>query len=123
MSRQKVRELSCIGILATSGDENSPGYLWLVDATGAYRIRAHAMGGGTLGSAACNEVLRTSDFSQLSKEEGAKRLIQMLTTEQSLNLPAEARVEVATVGASPVRKVERRLASSLFGIIPSATQR
>lgn len=110
------RALSCAGLLVTSGrtiDEQC--CLWLVDATGAYRVRAHAVG---LGAKTVNERLRKIDFAALTCRQGALRLLDTIVEEPeekesseekettAWKLPVDARVEVAVVAACQ-RKMNR----------------
>lgn len=91
--------------------------MWLVDATGAYRVRAHAVG---LGAKTINERLRRIDFSSLTRNQGALRLLETIVEEQKeeeissrdkdqatpWKLPDNALAEVAVV-ASCERKMKR----------------
>lgn len=64
--------------MAVGGDDRSPGgYLWLIDATGAYRVRAHALG---LGSPTLNQALCSINFSNVTKEEAATLLLETIMT-------------------------------------------
>jgi 20S proteasome alpha/beta subunit len=112
----KVRALSCVGMLASCGEAKQPGYLWLVDATGVYRVRAHAVGGGPL-AATVNERLETMDVSSLNREEASQEIVEFLSNLKELS--AESRVEIATVGcdeSSGKRRMQRLFSSRLFGI-------
>ena len=115
--------MSCVSLLAFSGDKDSGssgGYLWLIDATGAYRVRAHAIGGGGLSptggqASIVNEQLSKLDFSALTKEQGIRELLKIIS-KNDVGLPAETRVEIATVHAKPRRTMKRLFSSSLFGV-------
>lgn len=115
------RSLSCVGILACSSDHSPGGYLWLIDATGAYRVQSHAVGGGSWSqdgnvASLVNEQLAAVDFTSLSKEQGVKELLEILAN-HTVGMSAAPRVEMATVGAKPRRGMERQFAtSSLFGV-------
>ena len=104
----RVRSLSCVGLLASCGAVGR-GYLWLVDGTGAYRTRAHAVGNG---SNLINRKLVSTDFSVMTKEEGAKRLLKFVAEEGLGNkasgwyMPGECRVEMLLVD-SVKRKAKR----------------
>ena len=110
------RALSCVALLASCGKNNCPGYLWLLDWTGAYQVKAQAVGGGS----ACgkvNQLLATIDFSVLTSAEGVKRLLEILADKDASELPSEARVEIATIGtSSSKRRLQRLFSSSLFGV-------
>jgi hypothetical protein len=112
------RALSCVGLLATGGrQEGDDCGLWLVDATGAYRVRAHAVG---LGAKTINERLRRIDFSSLTRNQGALRLLETIVEEpkeedasskedkdsKPWKLPDNALAEVAVV-APCERKMKR----------------
>ena len=80
-----VRPLSVVGLLASmslassSSDPTTNGtrecFLHLVDATGAYRVRAHAVG---FGAKTVNARLRAIRFDTMSADEGIDRLVQVL---------------------------------------------
>ena len=113
----KVRALSCVGLLALWGEAKQPGYLWLVDATGAFWVRAHAVGGGPL-VGTVNERLETMDVSSLNQEEASQQIVEVLSNLEEL-LPAKSRVEIATVGcdeSSGKRRMQRLFSSRFFGI-------
>ena len=132
-----MRSLSCVGLVATvSGQcrdetQNSPGgYLWLVDTTGAYRVRAHAIG---IGAECINKQLMTTDFSKLTVEEGVQFLLDIVKKEcasktdierninisqenvskSDWNLPPRSIVEMAVVDSS--RQKLRRIRLPFFG--------
>jgi hypothetical protein len=95
--------------------------LWLIDATGAYRVQAHAVGGGSWSQdgavvSLVNAQLASMDFTSLSKEQGVKELLEILAN-HTVGMSAAPRVEMATVGAKPRRIMNRIFAaSSLFGV-------
>ena len=68
----------------------------MVDVTGAYRIRAHAVGGGIL-SGQINERLNEQNFYKMNKEEVSKFILDILSNLDG-GLPAGSRVETVTVG-------------------------
>ena len=114
--------MSCVGLLATTSDKEvscTGGYLWLVDETGAYRTRAHAVGGGitkegrTIASLV-NEQLCSVDFSDFTTQEGAKQLLAILS--KNTVLSSKTRVEIASTGTPQGRRIKRLLPSPPFGI-------
>ena len=98
-----------MGLLSTYGGGEGDGCLWLVDATGAYCVRAHAIGWG---AQTVNERLRRIDSSILTTEQCALRLLQTIveepdeTDKSAWKLPSNAYVEVAVVSSSQ-RKMSR----------------
>ncbi len=77
-----VRSLSTIGLLAC----NSPGRgscLYLVDATGSYRVRAHAIGNG---ASTIHKRLVSVDFEDISCVDGLRTLLQIVAEEAGLSL-------------------------------------
>jgi len=120
------RALSCVGLLATSGrKEDDACSLWLVDMTGAYRVRAHSVG---LGAKIINERLRKMDFTTLTVDEGALRLLETLVEEPEENedskdkeaatwkLPENALVEVAVVSPGK-QKMNRMRVDDLSSLV------
>jgi len=113
--------------LATVGDlssgQNYGGFLWLVDATGAYRVRAIAIGEG---SRLLNKRLLSTSFSGLTSNEGVRLLLSIIKDESSgdgdkgslskdtgvsiniggWTLPEKTAVEIAIVDSS-IRKMRR----------------
>ena len=76
MVSQGKRPLSCASLLAS--DSN----LWVVDATGAYAARAHALGSG---SQIFNKILRSNpDWSRKESHRVAKHLLEILFSEEAL---------------------------------------
>lgn len=65
-----VRSLSCAGLLLATAMGN---LLWLVDATGAYACRAHALG---IGSNSFNRQLVACDFAGRTTRECAHMLLE-----------------------------------------------
>ena len=117
------RPLSCLGLLASGTG------LWMVDSTGAYRIRAHAVGAG---SDQMNVQLRKRDWKNIDCNEAAIDLLQILfddehedkdptaehdddssinsdTDDTKIKIPREALVEIATVGMPEQKKLERKM--------------
>lgn len=77
-----VRSLSTIGLLAC----NSPGRgscLYLVDATGSYRVRAHAIGNG---ASTIHKRLVSVNFEDISCVDGLRTLLQIVAEEAGLSL-------------------------------------
>jgi len=81
----QVRDLSCVGLLACCHSDFSAnnideshkfGSLWLVDATGAYRARAMAIGSG---ATIVNSRLCKIAFHEVTKEEGVRLLLKAIT--------------------------------------------
>ena len=122
------RALSCVGLLASSArNEDESCCLWLVDVTGSYRVRAHAVG---LGAEVINKRLRTIDFSTLTRKDCALRLLETITEESSeiekdepkqndskqWRLPENTRVEVAVVAPCQPKMDRIRIAD----LLPSA---
>ena len=65
------RPLSCLGLLASGSCLG----LWVVDSTGAYRVRAHAVGQG---SDQVNQILRKKDWTQQESDTVKNELLQLL---------------------------------------------
>ena len=138
------RPMCCVGLIASSSAGSSSGCnrggLWFVDSTGAYRIRAHAVGAG---SDHANEILRNKDWTKLDCKDAAISLLQSLffvgnddddlgeqhfknndtndnsiVDDEKIIIPKESLVEIATmgkIGQSVVgRKMKRIFASDLF---------
>jgi hypothetical protein len=92
--------------------------LWLVDATGAYPVRAMCVGGGMYKASGepiaklAQAILRKRDFADLSAEEGLKVLLRLLSNEdEALRvgplLKRGTRLEMAVVD-NAVRKMIRK---------------
>lgn len=113
---------SCVGLLATCSPttEDHSGCLWLVDATGAYRIRAHAIGGGGL-AGIVNHYLAQRPI--LSAEETLREILDLLAQQTTL-LPSGTRAELAIIGPDSSKKVklQRVFAAKRFGIKVSQSQ-
>jgi 20S proteasome alpha/beta subunit len=93
-----VRPLSCVSLMATSSSGNdgrgnddhiqnsgSGGYLWLIDATGAYRVRAHAVGGGVTAASQMNDILAQKDWTKQNCDDTARELLQVLFDDDQTN--------------------------------------
>jgi 20S proteasome alpha/beta subunit len=145
---ERTRPLACAGLLAsasissTSSSTSTPagGFLWVVDATGAYAVRAHALGRG---SEKANEILRSKDWTKLESSAVQTELLRLLlqTTKsasdaksdanvnsddgsdndkknQSIELPKGSRFEMAIVESSPAdRNTQRKKMKRLFASI------
>lgn len=104
-SSDDSRALSCVGLLSVSG--KTEGLLWLVDATGSYRVRAHAVGNG---AKVINRRLRKVNFSSMTCQECVEELMKIMTAtsndETEWNMPSNSRVEMALV-ESLLRRMKR----------------
>jgi len=98
----------------------------LVDSTGAYRIRAHAVG---IGTDRMNVQLRGKDWTKLDCDEAATDLLKVLFDDDLVKLDndrnndvkiptKESLVEIATVGIPEKNKLDKKMrrlfASKLF---------
>jgi 20S proteasome alpha/beta subunit len=101
---QRFRPLSCVGLLAACGETTNSGFLWLVDITGAYQIKAHAVGAG---AASVNEKLIALDFSKLSQDNACQKIVEILSSTEGI--PDGSRFEVAGVGGLDADKHKRRM--------------
>ncbi len=93
------RPLSCVGLLA------SPTGLWLVDATGAYAVRAHALGNG---SQVANTILRSkTNWNQMETKDVLHELMDLISQEKddTMKLPKGSRFEVAAVRHDGYRRI------------------
>lgn len=102
----QMRALNCVALVASKD-----GTLWLADPTGAYPVRAVALGGGSLPvNGSLNDRLRQVEWKDLSAEDGMTRLLDVVATqmEQSGQKDALA-VELATVDLNKKRLVRKFL--------------
>lgn len=103
------RELNCVALLASRSKKE--GSLWLVDQTGAYPVRAIALGGGSSNmSMLLNGKLREQqDWKQLSSKQGLVRLVEIVS--QCLNDSAQQQraVEMAVIDFQGRRLVRKFL--------------
>lgn len=111
------QKLSCVGLLASSGDkatQESPCCLWLFDATGAYRVKAHAIGGGPL-AGIVNEQLDNMELESIGAEEALRQILKFLNSQE---LPSNTRAEFAIVGGDKAdrKSLKRVFSSNLFGV-------
>ncbi|KAL7533047.1 hypothetical protein ACHAXR_005014, partial [Thalassiosira sp. AJA248-18] len=102
-----MRSLSCVGLLAcgdirsnsgqrtraTTPERGGGGSLYLIDATGTHRVRAHAIGNG---SSVLHRRMVFVDFDKMDCREGLRVLLRLIS-EESRMLPA------ATAAASSSR--------------------
>lgn len=134
-----------MGLLASCTDEGSCSglSLWLIEATGAYRVRALAIGGGETDDTddgkqivadIVNQQLQKIDFSKMTARDGAKCILKILNgsraTEGFINtyrmveegtsksgpaiVPEGCEMEIAITN-SEQRQMQRIRLSSLFG--------
>lgn len=81
----QTRELHCAALLASAAQHES---LWLVDATGAYAVRAIALGGGTLqANAILNDELRQVNWRDLTAKEGLQCLLELVEKQMKMVNP------------------------------------
>ena len=109
---ERRRPLSCLGLLASGAG------LWMVDSTGAYRVRAHAIG---LGADKVNNQLRKKDWTQLECSAVKNELLQLLfddsdhdNSNTNVEILKGSLIEMAIVEMSEhqvQRKVKRLFAS------------
>jgi len=126
----KRHRWACVGLLATCSNKHpkkesayGPGCLWLVDKTGAYRVRAHAVGGGLL-AGLVNQFL-ASEISKNDKTRSAEQALRDLLAflcEQTTLIPQGTRAELAII--TPERNAKRRLRrvfiSELSSTVPTS---
>ena len=117
------RPLSCVGLLASSTSTKKQ-MLWVLDATGAYAVRAHALGRG---SQAVNAFLRSrEDWTKLDSLQVRDELLHKLWSEEeektedkvgdkpSIQVPKGSRVEMAIVESSSSSKQQRKAIKRVF---------
>jgi 20S proteasome alpha/beta subunit len=106
-SSDDSRAMSCVGLLSVSG--KTEGFLWLVDATGSYRVRAHAVGNG---AKIINKRLRKINFSSMKCQECIEQLMKIMMEtsedESEWKIPTNSRVEMALVESSHRRMKQVR---------------
>jgi hypothetical protein len=80
---ESARSLSTVGMLAVgSNNVNGVGSIYLIDATGSYRVRAHAIGAG---AAVLNRRMGRIDFGGMNCREGLKVLLRLIAEEGGLS--------------------------------------
>jgi hypothetical protein len=80
---ESARSLSTVGLLAVgSNDASQEGSIFLIDATGSYRVRAHAIGAG---ASLINKRMGYVDFSKMNCREGLRVLLRLIAEEGGLN--------------------------------------
>ncbi|KAG7362939.1 proteasome subunit [Nitzschia inconspicua] len=133
------RPWSTVGLLASSS--NKKGELWLVDATGAYRVRAHAVGNM---AGPVNEyfLARNRDWTTHKCHDVAKELLSVMfdsyqrSNEEKFDvgrnnrtrfeIPSGSLVEMMAVGLKEEtgnRGLARLFASTLFGRTATSSRR
>jgi hypothetical protein len=81
---ESARSLSTVGLLAVgSNNVNGVGSIYLIDATGSYRVRAHAIGAGAV---VLNRRIGCVDFGGLNCREGLKVLLRLIAEEGGLTV-------------------------------------
>jgi len=103
-----TRNLACVGLLAQDHK------LWVVDATGAHAVRAHALG---TNSQRANRILRQqSNWKTMDSQHAQEYLLEKLfeKDEDSTIVPEGSRIELALVtsGSPPQKAMKRLLAST-----------
>jgi len=124
-SRDNIRSLSTMGLLATTSASNNQiygrGQLYLIDPTGIVQCRAYAIGSHAL---QLNERLSKETFHDLNVEEGVKLLLDIvkecsLGNEESggnfepWDIPAGTCIEIVIVDNAD-RKMRRLRQQSIF---------
>eukprot|EP00546_Thalassionema_frauenfeldii_P017123 CAMPEP_0178894966 /NCGR_PEP_ID=MMETSP0786-20121207/312_1 /TAXON_ID=186022 /ORGANISM="Thalassionema frauenfeldii, Strain CCMP 1798" /LENGTH=262 /DNA_ID=CAMNT_0020565119 /DNA_START=174 /DNA_END=959 /DNA_ORIENTATION=+ len=71
--------------------------IWLVDATGAHRVRAHAVGNG---AKIVNTLLCKTDFSKLTPEEGLDNMLKLLLESGLEQLSKDSQIESAIIDST-----------------------
>ena len=86
-----TRSLSTVGMLAVGSNSAIDGVssIFLIDATGAYRVRAHAIGANAF---MLNEKMGYIDFSNMNCDEGLKALLSLLVESEKRNTNIESTV-------------------------------
>mmetsp|Transcript_15682 Transcript_15682/g.36104 ORF Transcript_15682/g.36104 Transcript_15682/m.36104 type:complete len:293 (-) Transcript_15682:2862-3740(-) len=107
------RSLSCLGLLASSSG------LWVVDSTGAYRVRALAVGRG---SEKVNDILRKTDWSKLESVKAKDEFLSLLYNDSDddnnsseAKIPKGSCIEMAVVETTAnetLRRFKRLFAST-----------
>ncbi|KAL7488158.1 hypothetical protein ACHAW6_013750 [Cyclotella cf. meneghiniana] len=93
---ESVRSLSTIGLLACGNNNNNnhgEGSIFLIDATGAYRVRAHAIGAGAF---QLNRRMGYVDFRKMSCREGLRVLLRLIAEEGGLTAVHPSLLETTT---------------------------
>lgn len=126
--------MNCVGLLACCGEPGGPGYVWLVDAVGAFRVPSHALGGGgvvTGGEGVGNSNLTSAIHEYLDDlnpvddipcDTLCRQLVQFISKREEI--PSGTRLELAKVHwdkATDKPRMERLFVSTLFGVSRSTT--
>lgn len=133
---EHFRPLSSVGLLAGCSDQDqhpgsTVGSLWFVDVTGAYRVRALAIGGGkaetgeekdehSLVAQLVNAQLMRTDFSTITAREGVVHILKILCGGDEENdssstplVPVDCEMEIAITKAT-LEKIQRLNLSTLL---------
>lgn len=78
---ESARSLSTVGLLAVGNNDANGGGIFLIDATGSYRVRAHLIGAG---ASALNRRIGYIDFRALNCLEGVSLLLKLIAEEAGL---------------------------------------
>jgi hypothetical protein len=80
---ESTRSLSTVGLFICGANEslNGEGSIFLIDATGAYRVRAHAIGAG---ASLLNRRMGFVDFRKMPCREGLMALLRLIADESGL---------------------------------------
>jgi hypothetical protein len=123
----QTRTLSCISLLLSPPCQkgSSLGQVWLVDATGAYQVRALAVGGGMDKGASVsdfvNQKLMERDWLSMNTKAAQETLLSILKDRsQTRSLPDKTRLEIGYLNwsaASGIRALTRQRLSSLSNTV------
>ena len=103
----QTRELHCVALLASISEGGS---LWLVDQTGAYAVRALALGGGSIEvNALLNDKLRQVDWSDLTAKEGLLQILNFVSEQAKDSSQQQHCAEIAIVDFQGRRLVRKFL--------------
>eukprot|EP00804_Cyclotella_cryptica_P026417 CCRYP_008087-RA/>CCRYP_008087-RA protein AED:0.00 eAED:0.00 QI:350/-1/1/1/-1/1/1/343/471 len=113
---ESVRSLSTVGLLACGSNNNNyeEGSIFLIDATGAYRVRAHAIGAG---ASQLNRRMGYVDFRKMSCREGLRVLLKLTAEESGLTDIKPSMVEIETAANAEDKAV------APFENVPVVTER
>jgi hypothetical protein len=99
---ESARSLSTVGLLAVgSNNIDGVGSIFLLDATGAYRVRAHSVGAGAL---LLNQKMGFVDFRSMNCREGLRVLLRMMADEGGLSAKPEKVTEAANAKGQQILK-------------------
>lgn len=100
---QKARGLHCVGLLGVA-DNNATGkgHLWLIDSTGVYSVRAHAIG---FGAREVNNRLLRTDFQLMKHEDAIASLLTILRDEGRIANNCNTRyIETVVIQSSSLKR-------------------